>query len=181
MSVRVTIDHPLLGVGPGMFGDATASDQTAREAKLAWRQTHNTYTQISSECGIPALLFYLFALVYAMRFSLRAGRRLRSFPGLKRLADTADALFLALLLFAVGACFGSFAYSFYFPVLAGVAGAFERAVNNELALAAAQASTIRNGAGAAASHALCPPCAAAGRTNLATPVSRHAPRASHGA
>jgi hypothetical protein len=145
LSLKMTFANPLLGVGPGMFGEATSADDVAREQKLAWRQTHNSYTQISSEAGIPALILYLVALVHTIRITVLIARRLRSVPSLKPLADTADALFLALLLFAVGACFGSFAYGFYFPVLAALAAALEGTARAELAAMAARARLL-NGA-----------------------------------
>jgi putative inorganic carbon (hco3(-)) transporter len=48
-SLRVTAQHPLLGVGPGNF--ITVSG--------VWHVTHNSYTEISAEGGILALLLYL--------------------------------------------------------------------------------------------------------------------------
>lgn len=48
-SLRVTAEHPLLGVGPGNF----------EEVSGMWHVTHNSYTQMSAEGGIPAFLLYL--------------------------------------------------------------------------------------------------------------------------
>jgi len=43
-SLKVTVRHPLFGVGPGNFEVVSG----------AWDVTHNSYTQISAEGGIPA-------------------------------------------------------------------------------------------------------------------------------
>jgi len=51
-SLSVTLEHPLFGVGPGNFGVVSG----------VWRGTHNTFTQLSAEAGIPALLLFLWVL-----------------------------------------------------------------------------------------------------------------------
>ena len=48
-SLVITAKHPLFGVGPGQFASYTGK----------WLVTHNTYTELSSECGIPALILFL--------------------------------------------------------------------------------------------------------------------------
>jgi putative inorganic carbon (HCO3(-)) transporter len=51
-SVEMTMQHPLLGVGPGNFAVISGT----------WHVTHDSYTQLSSEGGIPALLLFLIIL-----------------------------------------------------------------------------------------------------------------------
>ena len=51
-SLEVTLEHPLFGVGPGNFPIISDS----------WLVTHNSYTQMSSEGGIPALVLYVMVL-----------------------------------------------------------------------------------------------------------------------
>ena len=48
-SLEVTAKHPLLGIGPGNFPIISG----------IWHVTHNSYTQISAEGGIPAFVLYL--------------------------------------------------------------------------------------------------------------------------
>jgi len=113
-SVVFTFQHPLLGVGPGMFAVAenTASLESVGH-RGSWHETHNAYTQISSECGIPALLFYVFAVVYA----LRAPRRiLKAIPATATgdeavLRNAALALELSFAAFLTGSTFLSVAYT----------------------------------------------------------------------
>jgi putative inorganic carbon (hco3(-)) transporter len=121
-SLRFTWRHPVFGVGPGMFGLA-ASEAGQEERSLAWRQTHNTYTQISSEAGLPALAAYLGALASAFVVPLRCYRRFRGDPSQRELASLSYWTLVAVLTFAVGAFFGSFAYGYIFPVLGGLAAA----------------------------------------------------------
>ena len=84
-----------------------------------------TYTQLSSEVGVPGLLFYLGALWYSLRISFSTYRRLRREPDRTREANIAYAVFLTLFVFAVAAPFASLAYHFFFPVFAGLAVGLE--------------------------------------------------------
>jgi hypothetical protein len=130
-SLEVTLRHPLLGVGPGEFGDYLGQYRELRQAKIAFHQTHNTYTQISSEAGIPALVFYLAALVYTIRISYRLSRPRRDLPGPTSVVLAADSLFLAAIIYAVGGFFGSYAYNFFFPMFAAITGALEQTAQKE--------------------------------------------------
>jgi O-antigen ligase len=56
-SLEVTATHPIFGVGPGNFASYTQT----------WRVTHNTYTELSSECGIAGLVMFLILLRMAFR------------------------------------------------------------------------------------------------------------------
>jgi O-antigen ligase len=76
-SLLLTLKHPVTGVGLGMF--AVAEDDKARAAGRVngmWHETHNMYTQVSSECGIPALIFFLMTIIRSMRDlgAIRKGR-----------------------------------------------------------------------------------------------------------
>jgi hypothetical protein len=74
-SLRMTAHHPIFGVGAGNF--PVAQDAMAKAAGLrrgSWLGTHNTYTQLSSECGIPVLVVFVILLAGGMR-TLRAARR----------------------------------------------------------------------------------------------------------
>lgn len=130
-SLRMTLRHPLLGVGPGMFQVANAKDmeEQGRPSWSAWRETHNTYTQLSSEAGVPALLLYGAAMYLCFRIVRLARRRARGNPAEAALDSAALALRMSLLAFAGAALFTSIAYSYYFPLLAGMSVALERAMS----------------------------------------------------
>ena len=110
-SLRYTFEHPLFGVGPDQFAAAVSRDDPSKP----WLGTHNTYTQISSECGIPALIFYVGAIVICLRSNLQLYRRTRD----PHIAAVSQCLLAGTLVFAVSAFFFHMAYSAYLPELAG--------------------------------------------------------------
>jgi O-antigen ligase len=63
-SVEVTAEHPFFGVGPGNFVQVSGN----------WHVAHNSFTQMSSEGGIPALILYLMILWSGFR-NIRATPR----------------------------------------------------------------------------------------------------------
>jgi O-antigen ligase len=143
LGLDVTLQHPLLGVGPGEFGDYVGGvNRHAREARLGFRQTHNTYLQVSSEAGIPAFILYVAAIWVTLSSSFRLSRSL--YGSNKYSRYTAEFLFLATVVYATGIMFGAYAYTFFFPVILGIAAAFRRVVElhsppllrNELPLSA---------------------------------------------
>ncbi len=58
-SLRYTIRRPLTGVGPGQFPDFRWQEGVAEGVRKSWLVAHNAYTQISSECGIPAMIAFV--------------------------------------------------------------------------------------------------------------------------
>jgi O-antigen ligase len=116
-SVEVTLQHPLLGVGPNNFNSINGH----------WRETHNNFTQYSSEGGIPALILFLMILWRAFA-NLREAKQLAGKESEEAL--WAGALKASLLGFLVGSFFASVAYLFfpyfliwYTSVLRGVVSA----------------------------------------------------------
>jgi O-antigen ligase len=129
-SVQLTMRHPLLGVGPGMFAVANANyaeEVEGRPSWNAWRETHNTFTQLSCEDGLPGLFLYCLALLFCFRIVRSAGKRARQYPALSSVQHMTFALQLALIAFTGTAVFASNAYMYYFPMLAGLCVAVERA------------------------------------------------------
>jgi putative inorganic carbon (hco3(-)) transporter len=99
-SLEVTVEHPLFGVGPGNF--PIVSD--------VWRVTHNSYTQMSSEGGIPALILYVMILWAGFK-NLKKARRLSGSN--KDVSLFTGALHASLAGFVVGSLFASCAYQFF--------------------------------------------------------------------
>jgi len=138
-SLELTLQHPLMGVGPGMFAVANADytqETKGQPSWNAWHETHNTFTQLSCEDGLPGLFFYCVTLLLCFRVSFVLPRRAADNPALSAVGPMALSLRLSLIAFTVTALFTSNAYAYYFPMLAGVCVAFERAVTTELAAAA---------------------------------------------
>ncbi len=99
-SLQVTAHHPLLGVGPGQFADYQAGMAAEVHQKGMWHETHNGYTQISSECGIPTILFYLAAVYLTCKSLKRASQsKIPDIPMLARTLATMVVAFSATLIF----------------------------------------------------------------------------------
>ncbi len=99
-SIDITKEHPLFGVGPGNFAQLSGS----------WHVPHNTFTQLSSEGGLPALILYLLILWQGFT-NVRKARRLASKRSESRLL--AGALHASLIGYIVGSVFGSVGYQFF--------------------------------------------------------------------
>jgi O-antigen ligase len=99
-SVEITAKHPLFGIGPGNFPIVSGS----------WHVTHNSYTQMSSEGGIPALILYVAILWCGFKNLQRIRKFSAGNPQVKLLAG---ALRASLAGFAVGSIFASYAYQFF--------------------------------------------------------------------
>jgi putative inorganic carbon (HCO3(-)) transporter len=100
-SVEVTRNHPLIGVGPGNFEVLSGN----------WHGTHNSFTQMSSEAGVPALILYVLILWFGFK-NVRATKRFGRGP--KELVILAGGLHASLAGYVVGSVFASTAYQ-YFP------------------------------------------------------------------
>jgi O-antigen ligase len=109
-SIQYTFDHPVFGLGLGNFQVASG---TELGQPGAWMGTHNTFTEISSEAGIPALLFFLGLIVVAMRNVGRTSTLpVQGVEGME-LQLIAQATKASLLSFAFGAIFAHLAYEYY--------------------------------------------------------------------
>jgi O-antigen ligase len=129
-SLQLTMRHPLLGVGPGMFAVANADfieETTGRPDWNAWHETHNTFTQLSCEDGLPGLFLYCVTLLLCFKSLLSVEKRARRDPALSSVRHLSFALRLALIAFTGTAVFASNGYAYYFPMLAGLCVAVERA------------------------------------------------------
>ena len=117
-SIWLTILHPLSGVGPGNFQVVQNGLAIALgERKGQWRVTHNTYTEVSSEMGIPGLLIYLVFLFRCWKVLTAVIRRKTISAELRVMAGTLRAAFVVV---ATVAAFDSLTYNTNIPILAGL-------------------------------------------------------------
>jgi O-antigen ligase len=129
-SILFTFQHPLVGVGPDQF--AVAEQRYAigsGKAKGSWLGTHNTYTQISSESGIPALVLYVLCMLACRKELAFVTKLCKTAPqtlDTREIEVTAFTLKMMLLCFAVFYMFEHIAYLPLFPALAGLILAFTR-------------------------------------------------------
>jgi hypothetical protein len=104
-SLKLTARYPLFGVGTGNFVIVSGS----------WHATHNAFTQMSSEGGVPA--FLLFVLILWCGF-----RNINATKGMARGREPdlwASGLRASLGAFIVGSFFASEAYQFFTYFLVG--------------------------------------------------------------
>jgi O-antigen ligase len=99
-SVEVTKAHPLFGVGPGNFLELSGS----------WRATHNSYTEMSSEGGVPAFALYVLILWCGFK-NLRETKRLTL--GQAESNQLARVLLASVAGYVAGSLFLSVAYQFF--------------------------------------------------------------------
>ena len=99
-SVEVTRKYPLLGVGPGNFQTLSGD----------WHGTHNAFTEMSSEGGMPAFILYVLILWFGFK-NVRAAKRFGR--GQKESIILAGALQASLAGYIVGSLFASTAYQFF--------------------------------------------------------------------
>ncbi len=119
-SLIVTMHHPLLGVGPGNFMVAQNDLASARGERSMWHVTHNTYTQLSSEMGIPGLVIYLAFLVFVFRVLNSIARTRKPGPIWQNLRQLALSLRTAFIVFLPVAFFCNLGFNADVPILAGL-------------------------------------------------------------
>ena len=114
-SVMVSLRHPLFGIGMGNF-NAVSFGETV---------SHNAYTQVSAEVGLPALALYLLFIVFPLR-KLKgieeetAARRREGFYHLS------VGLQASLVGYMISSFFASVAYQWYIYYLVGYAVCLRR-------------------------------------------------------
>ena len=138
MSLELTLKHPLFGVGPGQFVEATSGADQKRGRHSPALGTHNTYTQISSECG--ALAFFLFsgALFISLRKVWTLHKRTRDHAELRDIANMSYSLVLVNAGFCAVALFHHVGYTGYPFQLTGMAIALSLAAEASVAKLASQ-------------------------------------------
>lgn len=118
-SIVETFKHPLFGVGPGQFPVAVAGEQLKRGEYAMWLGTHNSYTQVSAECGIPAFICYVAVIVLCFRVNYRVYRASRDNPLHAEIAGLSFTLFSGALVYSTCTFFFHMAYSGTLPALSG--------------------------------------------------------------
>ena len=132
-SLLITAQHPLLGVGPGNFSGRDAEMIKATGGRPGWQVTHNSYTQVSSECGIPAALVFAWLVLYGLRTTNRLRRAMPVHPELRSKAPMAFWLLVAIAAYGFSAMFGAFAYGYQLPLLVAMVLLLDTATAGALA------------------------------------------------
>lgn len=137
-SIKCTLEHPLLGVGLNQFPNY----ERAAHGGARWHEPHNSYTQISSECGLPALLLYLAALIWAFRLLARIKRQ-ASGPDKAEIITATYVIGIGVVAYSVAIFFLNFGYAFQFLLVSGLIEAMWRAVRSTSRMRARAALALR--------------------------------------
>lgn len=120
-SVWYTITNPVFGVGQGQFINRVGGDAASEGERSAWLGTHNMYTQISSECGIPGALLFVSVLWFSIRSTIRLLKLSRARETAAPWESAAFSLLAMLIGFGVSGIFHHIAYAHFLSLLAGQA------------------------------------------------------------
>jgi len=119
-SLLYTVQHPIFGVGPDQFSNFEGGTAVASGQIGSWHATHCAWTQVSSECGIPAMIFYIAGVVSAIRVVVRMRRAARD-HGHTDIANACFCYLLGMTGFLVAITFLANAYRYYVPAMIGLA------------------------------------------------------------
>jgi O-antigen ligase len=110
-SIIVALRHPLLGIGMGNFHIMSVHELV----------NHNSYLQVATEIGLPAMIFYILFTVTPLKRLRRLERETVSQPKYSGVHYLAIGLQASLLSYMVTSFFGSVAYLWYVYYLVGYA------------------------------------------------------------
>jgi O-antigen ligase/polysaccharide polymerase Wzy-like membrane protein len=115
-SILVALRYPLFGVGIGNFHHKSFQELG----------THNAYTQVAAETGIPAMIAYLIFLIHPLRKLRLMERDMYERNDTSRFYYLAIGLQASLVGFMVASFFAAVAYQWYIYYLVGYAIALRR-------------------------------------------------------
>jgi putative inorganic carbon (HCO3(-)) transporter len=119
-AARMAADHPILGVGPGRFGEEAKNYVLNDPINIDKPVVHNSYLEVLAEGGVPTLIAFIALIVGSWRLLARARARFRERDdrdGLRIVAATQASLVVAI----VSANFLSVQITIPLWLLAGIA------------------------------------------------------------
>jgi O-antigen ligase len=121
LSLKITLQHPLLGVGPGMFDNFVQKGAKETGVHAVSLNTHNAYTQVSSECGILAFICYMATIILTIKLNHRMFKALPDQGGQvdPRLTGIAFSGLIGTIGYAVASIFHHLAFAGDLPWLSG--------------------------------------------------------------
>ncbi|MGB8523761.1 MAG: O-antigen ligase family protein [Candidatus Acidiferrales bacterium] len=117
-SLKYTAQFPVFGIGIGGFPVYNGQKFHRPDA---WLGTHNTFTQLSSEAGIPALVLFLWLFFTALARMKKIDIELAGDEKSTELRLLAKATRISLLAFAFNGFLAHIAYEYLFYYIAGIA------------------------------------------------------------
>lgn len=117
--IELTFQHPIFGVGMGVFPVAAAELSKSRGEHPLWLVSHNSFVQVSSETGFGGffLMIGMFLTSFALILKLdRTAKRL----GLAEIRGMSVCLLLSFIALSIDYFFDAAAYDVYMPMAAGL-------------------------------------------------------------
>jgi len=127
-SIKYTLEYPVFGIGLGNFPivSGTLTGQSSQ-----WQSTHNSYTEVSSEAGIPALLLFVGLMFVVIRNMRRIRREFEKDARSFELCLLARATLVSVYVFMLSAFFSNVSYDFYLYYLAAIGVALQAVAQRE--------------------------------------------------
>jgi len=147
-AIKITLEHPIVGVGAGMFTQYRWDKMRGVDGRSKpYLPTHNTYLEIASECGIPAVIFYVIFLIsiYRQIGPIRRLTAARATDETDRLWSVALCVEAALVYFAICAAFMTCDKHPHQFFLAGLAIALQRMARSPISQMAAPIAALPAG------------------------------------
>jgi O-antigen ligase len=123
------MQYPVFGVGLGQFSSFEGQSSRDQGERGNWHETHNAYTQISSENGVTPLLLFLTIIVVTFRAFSRASARAKV-AGDREMLLAATLATVGVSILATAIFFLSWGYLFYMPAFSGLAVVMLRLANS---------------------------------------------------
>ncbi len=124
--VRITVKHPIFGVGLGNFTDQSANLLIEKGQQPLWFTCHDIFLLVSSETGVPGLIFYVGCIAVCFLILARLQRDVKGLPELEQVSGMAFCVMVSLTSFVTCGIFSTSAYTFQLPLLAALTAALER-------------------------------------------------------
>jgi O-antigen ligase len=141
-SIIYTLQHPVFGVGLGQFSNFEGKDSILAGKIGNWHETHNSFTQVSSECGLPGLIFFTMGIGSAIFSVSRTYKRARKRQNTE-IANVCFCYLLSMIGFMTSITFLANAFRFYLPLMIGLAIAVSTIGDKELATSQPEESAAR--------------------------------------
>jgi O-antigen ligase len=140
-SIEYSFRRPLFGVGPDQFVNFEGKESKALGRRGNWHATHCTWTQVSSENGLSALVLFAGAVVLVFRSVNRLLKMARD-ADRQDISNFCFCYLLSVVMFCTAATFLSHAYGIYFPFIIGLGICLSHIGGRELLRPAAPAGSI---------------------------------------
>jgi O-antigen ligase len=140
-SIIYTFQHPIFGVGPGQFSTYEGRTMRKEGHHGLWLGTHNSYTQISSECGIPELVFYACALVSTFGLLAKIRKTATGICG-QEITTAAGCISIGLLAHSMAIAFVNYGFAYEVLTISGLVIAIWMVIDSKLADSSSEESVL---------------------------------------